>query len=374
MSKLITINVGEAGNRIGDAYWRLMCAEHGIRLDGRFRGTNEQLQFVDTLFDTNTYNRLNPRAILLDSDRSPIENILDQGRSLYTADRCIMGNEGGSDNFARLYFSEAAPLLERTLNIIRSDFERNDSIQGFQVIHSAAGGCGAEKSITTLTALPSDVGISIRKDKCKFLRKSVRFMGHILEDGMCKADDQSTKDLLYIRSPTNKQELRSFLGARKGRRSSDATRQHNDKWQEGTINIRTGLNDFIRKRIMDKEETSQKDRDDSRKRTSNEGNIPIEKQDKKEDYHESRNKKTLNGQGTLEEINRDENTNTSKEENSTTWNEQLTPSKKDEPTTRLGRSERKRTETRRSMRDVNYNQCTHESRKFGCQGTKRLNC
>ncbi|KAL7674275.1 hypothetical protein ACOME3_000554 [Neoechinorhynchus agilis] len=170
MSKLITINVGEAGNRIGDAYWRLMCAEHGIRLDGRFRGTNEQLQFVDTLFDTNTYNRLNPRAILLDSDRSPIENILDQGRSLYTADRCIMGNEGGSDNFARLYFSEAAPLLERTLNIIRSDFERNDSIQGFQVIHSAAGGCGAgltgillellrtsypEKSITTLTALPS---------------------------------------------------------------------------------------------------------------------------------------------------------------------------------------------------------------------------
>lgn len=33
-SELITVQFGQCGNQIGDAFWRALCAEHGIQPNG----------------------------------------------------------------------------------------------------------------------------------------------------------------------------------------------------------------------------------------------------------------------------------------------------------------------------------------------------
>ncbi|KAL7671629.1 hypothetical protein ACOME3_006520 [Neoechinorhynchus agilis] len=40
-----------------------------------------------------------------------------------------------------------------------------------------------------------------------------RFLGNVLEGGVCRADEKEVKDLVYASSPVDKQELKTFLGA-----------------------------------------------------------------------------------------------------------------------------------------------------------------
>ena len=55
-------------------------------------------------------------------------------------------------------------------------------------------------------------GVRLRKDKCQFLTPSVEYLGHVIgNDGLRTADDK-LRAIVDAPSPTNVQELQSFLG------------------------------------------------------------------------------------------------------------------------------------------------------------------
>ena len=60
--------------------------------------------------------------------------------------------------------------------------------------------------------MPRKAGITLNQSKCEFSRSTIKFLGHVInEKGIC-ADPEKTKAIANFAAPTNKKELRRFLG------------------------------------------------------------------------------------------------------------------------------------------------------------------
>ena len=55
-------------------------------------------------------------------------------------------------------------------------------------------------------------GVSLNVRKCNFCTEKVEYLGHIITPGRLEVDQANTKSLREAKPPTNKSELRSFLG------------------------------------------------------------------------------------------------------------------------------------------------------------------
>ncbi len=58
----------------------------------------------------------------------------------------------------------------------------------------------------------ADAGVTLKIKKCKFFTSTVEYLGHIIKPGRLEIDQANTKSLVEALPPTNKSELRSFLG------------------------------------------------------------------------------------------------------------------------------------------------------------------
>ena len=58
----------------------------------------------------------------------------------------------------------------------------------------------------------SAAGVTLKKSKCEFGCSSVKFLGHIISSEGIKADPEKVKAIQEMASPTNKREVRRFMG------------------------------------------------------------------------------------------------------------------------------------------------------------------
>ena len=58
----------------------------------------------------------------------------------------------------------------------------------------------------------SAAGVTLKIKKCKFFTSTVEYLGHIIKPGQLEIDRTNTQSLREAEPPTNKSELRSFLG------------------------------------------------------------------------------------------------------------------------------------------------------------------
>ena len=58
----------------------------------------------------------------------------------------------------------------------------------------------------------SESGMTLRKDKCVFASKTVKFLGHIVSGDGIKPDPEKVKAIVEMSPPTNKKEARRFMG------------------------------------------------------------------------------------------------------------------------------------------------------------------
>lgn len=66
MREIISVQVGQCGNAIGGAFWETIAAEHGIDVDGSYKGTSDvQRDRLDVYF-SEASSRYVPRAVLVD--------------------------------------------------------------------------------------------------------------------------------------------------------------------------------------------------------------------------------------------------------------------------------------------------------------------
>ncbi|KAF9965282.1 gamma-tubulin [Mortierella alpina] len=144
--EIITIQAGQCGNQIGQEFWAQLCAEHGISKDGILEDfATETGDRKDVFFYQADDDHYIPRAILLDLEPRVINTITASAyANLYNPENIFLSKDGGGagNNWSLGYGSgerEAEEILEK----LDREADGSDSLEGFMLLHSIAGGTGS---------------------------------------------------------------------------------------------------------------------------------------------------------------------------------------------------------------------------------------
>jgi len=203
--EIITLQVGQCGNQIGGEFWKQLCLEHGIQPDGLLRdvpppngndaaaaasssglpssadpgaaaaannnnnnGIGNSVmslpdmghKFIDDRKDVFFYQSDDehyiPRALLVDLEPRVVNKLTHQGpyRNLFNEENCFIAEDGGGagNNWAS-GFRQGEQHHEKVLDMIDRESDNSDSLEGFVMCHSIAGGTGSGMGSYLLEAL-----------------------------------------------------------------------------------------------------------------------------------------------------------------------------------------------------------------------------
>eukprot|EP00924_Labyrinthula_sp_SR-Ha-C_P005386 maker-scaffold_1-snap-gene-30.59-mRNA-1 protein AED:0.11 eAED:0.11 QI:54/0.8/0.83/1/0.6/0.5/6/89/385 len=144
--EIITLQIGQCGNQIGSEFWKRLIAEHGISAEGVLQpfavnGDDKK----DVFFYQADDEHYIPRAILMDLEPRVINGIQNSSyKQLFNAENIFVSKEGGGagNNWASGY-AQAESLHEDIIDIIDREAENSESLEGFVLCHSIAGGTGS---------------------------------------------------------------------------------------------------------------------------------------------------------------------------------------------------------------------------------------
>lgn len=138
MHEIVTLQVGQCGNQIGNEFWKRICAEHKISLDGTLLESNNDHK--DVFFYQADDLRYVPRAILLDLE----PRVIGQCAAIFNRENVFVSDEGGGagNNWAHGFYV-ANKAKEDVVDIIQRETEACELLEGFNLIHSVAGGTGS---------------------------------------------------------------------------------------------------------------------------------------------------------------------------------------------------------------------------------------
>lgn len=143
---MITLQLGQCGNQIGFEFWKRLCAEHGISPEGVLEEyATEGTDRKDVFFYQSDDEHYIPRAVLLDLEPRVIHTIMNSPYAkLYNPENIYLSKHGGGagNNWASGY-SQGERLQEEIFDIIDREADGSDSLEGFVLCHSIAGGTGS---------------------------------------------------------------------------------------------------------------------------------------------------------------------------------------------------------------------------------------
>ncbi|KAJ3190056.1 gamma-tubulin [Gaertneriomyces sp. JEL0708] len=144
--EIITLQAGQCGNQIGQEFWAQLCAEHGISPDGTLEEfATEGTDRKDVFFYQADDDHYIPRALLIDLEPRVINNILSSPyANLYNPENIFTSKDGGGagNNWAAGY-SQGQTIVEEIVEMIDREADGSDSLEGFSLLHSIAGGTGS---------------------------------------------------------------------------------------------------------------------------------------------------------------------------------------------------------------------------------------
>eukprot|EP00879_Flechtneria_rotunda_P001035 GHRR01001172.1.p1 GENE.GHRR01001172.1~~GHRR01001172.1.p1 ORF type:complete len:465 (+),score=106.02 GHRR01001172.1:176-1570(+) len=144
--EIISLQVGQCGNQVGSEFWRKLCSEHGISKDGMLEDFATQGgDRKDVFFYQADDEQYVPRAILLDLEPRVIDGIRKSDiKNLFNPENIFVSKEGGGagNNWAS-GFTQGEQVQETLLDMIDREAEYCDSLEGFTLCHSIAGGTGS---------------------------------------------------------------------------------------------------------------------------------------------------------------------------------------------------------------------------------------
>lgn len=143
--------------QIGTEFWKKLCSEHGINNDGILQdfaaaGTNDR---KDVFFYQADDERYIPRACLIDLEPRVIHAVQNSEiRNLFNPENVFVSQHGGGagNNWASGYH-QGESVQEDILDMIDREAGYSDSLEGFTLAHSIAGGTGSGMGSYILEAL-----------------------------------------------------------------------------------------------------------------------------------------------------------------------------------------------------------------------------
>lgn len=192
--EIITLQVGQCGNQIGMEFWKQLCAEHGINKDGILEdfATNGNDR-KDVFFYQADDEHYIPRALLMDLEPRVVNSILNSPyKNLYNPENIFMAPDGGGgknwkcidiylyeivagNNWASGHH-QGEQHHDLLMDMIDREADGSDSLEGFVLCHSIAGGTGSgmgsyllehlndhfpKKLIQTYSVFPNQVGFEM---------------------------------------------------------------------------------------------------------------------------------------------------------------------------------------------------------------------
>jgi len=156
--EIINIQAGQAGNQIGENFWKMLLAEHGLDNNGMYHGTDPlQIARVETYFsevNSGSTAKYVPRSVQIDLEAGVCERLRSGPTgALFRPDTFITGEGGAGNNWAKGFYTDGAELVDTILDTLRRQSEPCDALQGFQIIHSLGGGSGAGLGCLLLSKL-----------------------------------------------------------------------------------------------------------------------------------------------------------------------------------------------------------------------------
>lgn len=158
MREIITIQVGQCGNHIGTKFWNVISEEHGLNKQGYYineeiKNSTSDLGKIDVCFSESIEKKYYPRALLFDLEPGIINSISNgpMGK-LFKPDNYIYGKNGTGNVYAK-GLNEGSEMMDQIMDIVRKETENCDSLQGFQLTHSLAGGTGSSMSVKILSSI-----------------------------------------------------------------------------------------------------------------------------------------------------------------------------------------------------------------------------
>eukprot|EP00093_Oithona_nana_P004160 04160.XXX_143824_145513_1 [CDS] Oithona nana genome sequencing. len=144
--EMIMLQLGQCGNQIGFEFWKKLCKEHGISQEGVLEEhANEGLDRKDVFFYQADDEHYIPRSVLMDLEPRVINNIMSSPyRKLYNPENIFLAKDGGGagNNWASGY-AQGQLHYEDMFDIIDREADGSDSLEGFVLTHSIAGGTGS---------------------------------------------------------------------------------------------------------------------------------------------------------------------------------------------------------------------------------------
>lgn len=132
---------------VGFEFWKRLCLEHGISPNGTLEefATDAGLDRKDVFFYQADDDHYIPRSVLLDLEPRVIHTIMNSPYAkLYNPENVYLSKDGGGagNNWAS-GFSQGEQLQEEVFDIIDREADGSDSLEGFVLCHSIAGGTGS---------------------------------------------------------------------------------------------------------------------------------------------------------------------------------------------------------------------------------------
>lgn len=179
--EIITLQVGQCGNQIGGEFWKQLCREHGIEPNGTLRSSscdtattdNSNNGIVNSLNSTNTATKIDdrkdvffyqsddeqyiPRSLLIDLEPRVVNKLRGPSspyKDLFNPENCFVASDGGGagNNWAS-GFRQGEQHHETVLDMIDREADNSDSLEGFVLCHSIAGGTGSGMGSYLLEAI-----------------------------------------------------------------------------------------------------------------------------------------------------------------------------------------------------------------------------
>jgi len=144
--EIITLQVGQCGNQVGAQFWKQLCVEHGISSDGileEFATQGDDRK--DVFFYQADNEHYIPRALLVDLEPKAIEYIQKSPYGgLYNPENIFIEKEGGgAGNNWGMGYTLGEKVHEEVMDMIDREADGSDSLDGFIMLHSIAGGTGS---------------------------------------------------------------------------------------------------------------------------------------------------------------------------------------------------------------------------------------
>eukprot|EP00767_Chilomastix_cuspidata_P007430 gnl/Chilomastix_cuspidata/811.p1 GENE.gnl/Chilomastix_cuspidata/811~~gnl/Chilomastix_cuspidata/811.p1 ORF type:complete len:450 (+),score=198.09 gnl/Chilomastix_cuspidata/811:1277-2626(+) len=145
--EIITLQCGQCGNQIGFEFWKRICQEHGITDDGSLEEYvhPEFNDRKDVFFYQADDDHYIPRSLHLDLEPGVINRIQKSPqRNLFNPENLFVGSDGGgAGNVWAAGYSRAESHYEELMDMIDREADGSDSLEGFILTHSIAGGTGS---------------------------------------------------------------------------------------------------------------------------------------------------------------------------------------------------------------------------------------